>query len=74
MINNLMYIELKKVYPRPKQVKPKLTTAIKSTILMAQPSFPVDSLSGFYVIRGVLSAGGTRLAPTVTECRPQSLC
>ena len=35
MINNLMYIELKKVYPRPKQVKPKLTTAIKSTILMA---------------------------------------
>ena len=52
MINNLMYIELKKVYPRPKQVKPKLTTAIKSTILMAYPSFPVDSLSSFYVIRG----------------------
>jgi len=26
---------LPKVYPRPKQVKPKLTTAIKSTILMA---------------------------------------
>ena len=34
MINNLMYIELKKVYPRPKQVKPKLTTAMKSIILI----------------------------------------
>lgn len=30
MINNLMYIELKKVYPRPKQVKPKLTTLTSS--------------------------------------------
>ena len=35
MINNLMYIELKKLYQRPKQVKSKLTTAIKATILMA---------------------------------------
>ena len=33
MINNLMYIELKKVYPRPKQVKPKLTTEpVKKTL------------------------------------------
>ena len=29
----------------------------------------MDSISGFYVIRGVLSVGGTRLAPTETECR-----
>ena len=28
-------LSLPKVYPRPKQVKPKLTTAMKSTILMA---------------------------------------
>ena len=30
-----LLLSLPKVYPRPKQVKPKLTTAIKSTILMA---------------------------------------
>ena len=30
-----LLLSLSKVYPRPKQVKPKLTTAIKSTILMA---------------------------------------
>ena len=30
-----LLLSLPKVYPRPKQVKPKLTTAMKSTILMA---------------------------------------
>ena len=30
-----LLLSLPKVYPRPKQVRPKLTTAIKSTILMA---------------------------------------
>ena len=65
------------VYPRLKAVKYRLITAIRpSSVNIGIPSFSKISVSragDFYVIGGVLSAGGTRLAPTVTECRPQSL-
>ena len=61
------------VYPGLKAVKPRLITAIRpSSVTIGIPSFSQLSVSGsgdFYVIGGVLSAGGTRLAPTVTECR-----
>lgn len=65
------------MYPRLKAVKYRLITAIRpSSVNIGIPSFSKISVSragDFYVIGGVLSAGGTRLAPTVTECRPQSL-
>jgi hypothetical protein len=47
-----LLLSLPKEYPIPKQVKPKLTTAIKSTILIGLALLSFDSLAGFYVIRG----------------------
>ena len=37
-------------YPIPKQVKPKLNTAISSKISIGSPLLSLDSLAGFYVI------------------------
>lgn len=48
----VLLLSLPKEYPIPKQVKPKLTTAIKSTILIGLALLSSDSLSGFYVIGG----------------------
>ena len=42
----VLLLSLPSVYPIPKQDKPKLITAMKSIILMAQPSFPVGILYG----------------------------
>ena len=53
-----LLLSLPNVYPAQKQVKPKLTTAIKSTILIGlallsgKSVTSLDSFSGFYVIRG----------------------
>ena len=48
----VLLLSLPKVYPIPKQVKPKLSTAISPKIsIWLSPPFP-DSLSGFYVNRG----------------------
>lgn len=49
----VLFLSLPKEYPIPKQVKPKLTTAIKSTILIwLSPPFHQFQKSGFYVIGG----------------------
>ena len=49
----VLLLSLQKEYPIPKQVKPKLTTAIKSTILIwLSPPFLCFQKSGFYVIGG----------------------
>ena len=48
----VLLLSLPKEYPIPKQVKPKLTTAIKSTILIGLALLSSDSLSGCYVIGG----------------------
>ena len=48
----VLLLSLPKEYPIPKQVKPKLSTAISPNIsIWLSPPFP-DSFSGFYVIGG----------------------
>jgi hypothetical protein len=47
-----LLLSLPTEYPIAKQVKPKLITAIKSTILIGLALLSFDSLAGFYVIRG----------------------
>ena len=48
----VLLLSLPKEYPIPKQVKPKLSTAISPKIsIWLSPPFP-DSLTGFYVIGG----------------------
>ena len=48
----VLLLSLPKEYPIPKQVKPKLSTAISPNIsIWLSPPFP-DSFTGFYVIRG----------------------
>ena len=71
MINNLMYIELKKVYPRPKQVKPKLTTAMKSTILIGLALLSSGFLYRFLCNQRVT---GLRFTSVVAKRVPLALC
>ena len=49
----VLFLSLPKEYPIPKQVKPKLTTAIKSPkLIWLSPPFHQFQKSGFYVIGG----------------------
>ena len=48
----VLLLSLPNVYPILKQAKPKLTTAIKSTILIGLALLPYGFPSGIYVIRG----------------------
>lgn len=48
----VLLLSLPTEYPIPKQVKPKLNTAISPKISISSALLSLDSLSGFYVIRG----------------------
>ena len=63
----VLLLSLPKVYPIPKQVKPKLSTAISPKIsIWLSPPFP-DSLSGFYV-----NGGSQSLRRGLTAYHPSS--
>ena len=61
-------------YPIPKQVKPKLNTAISPKISIGSALLSPDSLAGFYVIGGSQSLrnsdiGISEVMPTFIKCR-----